>query len=70
MVDPTKLHQETGLQPAVTARSAWTEAAASGIDMTLIEQTLRLTVWERMVEHQRALERVRMFQGAKIRRDG
>jgi len=36
-------------------RSAWEEAEAEGMDMSLIECNLRRTVWERIVIHDRAL---------------
>ena len=36
-------------------RTAWEEAEAEGMDMSLIECNLRRTVWERMVTHDRAL---------------
>jgi hypothetical protein len=36
-------------------RTAWEEAEAEGMDMSLIECNLRRTVWERMVVHDRAL---------------
>ena len=50
--------------------SAWQEAEASGVDMSLLEHSLRLTVWERLVEHQRAFELMQMLQNAKIRSHG
>jgi len=36
-------------------RTAWEEAEAEGMDMSLVESNLRRTVWERMVTHDRAL---------------
>ncbi len=36
-------------------RTAWEEAEAEGMDMSLIECNLRRTVWDRMVVHDRAL---------------
>jgi hypothetical protein len=65
-----EIDQKITANDAAHRDSAWAEAEASGIDMTLIEQTLRLTVWERLVEHQRALERVRIFQNARIKPNG
>jgi len=35
--------------------TAWEEAEAEGMDMSLIECNLGRTVWERMVTHDRAL---------------
>jgi hypothetical protein len=64
-------HNETILkEESHSYGSAWREAEASGIDMSLLEHSLRLTVWERLVEHQHAFELVQMLQGAKIRRHG
>lgn len=34
---------------------AWQAAAAAGIDMQLIEESLRLSPWQRLEENQRAL---------------
>jgi hypothetical protein len=36
----------------------WRAAAEAGIDMALLEHSLRLTPWERLVENQRALSLV------------
>ncbi len=46
---------------------AWRAAEAAGVDMSLLEHSLSLTVWERMVEHQHALELAEMLQNAKIK---
>jgi hypothetical protein len=45
----TDLHQQQQTQ------SAWEEAEAEGIDMSLIEDNLRKTPLERIREHDRAL---------------
>ncbi len=42
-------------QKSQTPRSAWEEAEAEGMDMSLVECNLRRTVWERLVVHDRAL---------------
>jgi len=47
--------------------AAWRAAEAAGVDMSLLEHSLRLTVWERLVEHQRAFELVQTLQKAKIK---
>jgi hypothetical protein len=36
-------------------RSAWEEAEAEGMDMSLVDCNLEKSVWERMVNHDRAL---------------
>ncbi len=50
--------------------SGWGEAAAHGIDLSLIEDSLRLTPWQRLVENDRALALVRMLEQARIHKDG
>jgi hypothetical protein len=45
----------TSDQKSEPRRSAWDEAAAEGIDMSLIESTLRKTPLERIEAHERAL---------------
>jgi hypothetical protein len=35
-----------------------------GIDMALIEDSLQMSPWERIVEHRRALNRVLMLESA------
>jgi len=46
---------------------AWRAAEAAGVDMSLLEHSLSLSAWERLVEHQRALELAEMLQTAKIK---
>jgi hypothetical protein len=46
---------------------AWRAAEAAGVDMSLLEHSLRLSAWERLVEHQRALELVEMLENAKVK---
>jgi hypothetical protein len=40
------------------------------IDLSLLEDSLRLTPWQRLVENDRALALVRMFEQAGARHDG
>jgi len=47
--------------------AAWRAAAEAGVDMSLLEHSLSLTVSERLVEHQRALELAETLQKAKIK---
>ncbi|HTB62748.1 MAG TPA: hypothetical protein VK737_04090 [Opitutales bacterium] len=47
--------------------STWRAAEAAGVDMSLLEHSLRLSPWERLVEHQRAFELVQTLQNAKIK---
>jgi len=42
-------------QQPQSPRTAWEEAEAEGMDMSLVDCNLRRTVWERMVVHDRAL---------------
>lgn len=45
-------------------------AVDNDIDLTLLEDSLRLTPWQRLIENDRALALVRMLEQAKIRNDG
>lgn len=45
-------------------------AGKADIDVSLLEDSLRLTPWQRLVENDRALGLVRMLEQAKIREDG
>ncbi len=47
--------------------AAWRAAEAAGVDMSLLEHSLSLTVSERLAEHQRALELAETLQKAKIK---
>jgi hypothetical protein len=49
--------------------SAWQEAAAAGFDMSLVEENLRMTPWERLVDHGRALRNAEMLRSAKEKND-
>ncbi len=40
------------------------------IDISLLEDSLRLTPWQRLIENDRALALVRMLEQAKIREHG
>lgn len=40
------------------------------IDLSLLEDSLRLTPWQRLLENDRALALVRMLEQAKNRKDG
>ena len=46
------------------AGPAWRAAHESGLDMSLIEENLRLTPWERLLANDRALALVRMVEQA------
>jgi hypothetical protein len=50
-------------------RTAWEEAEAEGVDMSLIECNLRRTVWERMITHDRALAFALELRDAVQRRE-
>jgi len=54
----------------ISYRSAWQEAAALGVDMNLLEDSLRLSPWQRLLENDSALALVRMLERAKVRDDG
>jgi hypothetical protein len=40
------------------------------IDVSLLDDSLRLTPWQRILENDRALALVRMLEAAKLRADG
>jgi hypothetical protein len=71
MIDEETLAQMNGkyVCPA-DAGPAWRAAMKAGIDMSLIEENLRLSYWERLLQNDRALALVRDVQNAKIITDG
>ena len=52
------------------AGPAWRAACDSGLDMSLVEENLRLTPWERLLANDRALALVRMVEQATPVEDG
>jgi hypothetical protein len=52
------------------AGPAWRAAHDSGLDMSLIEESLMLTPWERLLANDRALALVRMVEQATPVKDG
>jgi len=52
------------------AGPAWRAAHESGLDMSLIEENLRLTPWERLLANDRALTSVRLVEQATPVKDG
>ncbi|HEX4350339.1 MAG TPA: hypothetical protein VH251_08120 [Verrucomicrobiae bacterium] len=71
MIDPTTLAQMNGeyLMPP-DAGPAWRAAHAAGIDMSLIEENLKRSPWERLLANDRALALVHALQQAKNAVDG
>jgi hypothetical protein len=71
MIDKETLAQMNGeyLMPP-DAGPAWRAAHAAGIDMSLIEENLRLSPWERLLANDRALALGRALQQAKNVADG
>ena len=66
MIDDATLAQMNGeyaMPP--DAGPAWRAAHAAGIDMSLIEENLKLSSWERLQANDRALALVRALQQAK-----
>ena len=49
-------------------RSAWEEAEAEGMDMSLVDCNLEKSVWERMINHDRALSLALQLRAAMKRR--
>jgi hypothetical protein len=50
--------------------SAWRAAEAAGFDMSLVEVNLRMTPWERVVSHGRALRTALMLRAAMEQQHG
>ncbi len=48
------------------AGPAWRAAFAMGIDMSLIEENLRRSPWERLLVNERALALIRALEQAKL----
>ena len=49
---------------------AWKEVEAAGFDMSLVEENLRMTPWERIVQHDRALRTAIMLREALEKQNG
>ena len=71
MIDEVTLAQMNGeyLMPP-DAGPAWRTAFASGIDMSLIEENLKRSPWERLLANDRALSAIRAIEEAKPVFDG
>ena len=71
MIDEETLAQMNGKYVMPTdAGPAWRAAVDAGIDMSLVEENLRLSPWERLLANDRALALVRAVQNAKSVSDG
>jgi hypothetical protein len=66
MIDEATLAQMNGeyVMPP-DAGPAWRAAHAAGVDLSLIEENLKLSPWERLLANDRALALVRALQQAK-----
>lgn len=71
MIDEATLAQMNGeyVMPP-DAGPAWRSAHAAGIDMSLIEENLKRSPWERLLANDRALALVRAIEQAKPVTDG
>jgi len=71
MIDEATLAQMNGeyLMPP-DAGPAWRAAFESGLDMSLIEENLKRSPWERLLSNDRALALVRAIEKAKPVFDG
>ena len=71
MIDAATLTQMNGAYVMPDdAGPAWREAFEAGIDMSLLEENLRRTPWERLLANDSALALMRMVQQAKPVPDG
>ena len=71
MIDAVTLAQMNGeyVMPP-DAGPAWRAAFAAGVDMSLIEENLKRSPWERLLANDSALALVRTVQKAKPVSDG
>ena len=71
MIDEVTLAQMNGeyVMPPEDG-PAWRAAHAMGIDMSLIEENLNRTPWERLLANERALALIRALENAKPVSDG
>jgi hypothetical protein len=71
MIDEATLAQMNGeyCMP-LEAGPAWRAAFAKGIDMSLIEENLRRSPWERLLANDSALKLIRSIEGGKSGFDG
>ena len=71
MIDAVTLAQMNGeyVMPP-DAGPAWRAAFADGIDMSLIEENLKRSPWERLLANDRALALVRALQQTRTVIDG
>jgi hypothetical protein len=71
MIDAATLAQMNGeyVMPP-DAGPAWRAAFAAGVDMSLIEENLKRSPWERLLANDSALALVRTVQKAKPVSDG
>jgi hypothetical protein len=71
MIDSATLAQMNGeyAMPA-DAGPAWRAAFAAGMDMSLIEENLKRSPWERLLANDSALALIRAIQQAKPVTDG
>jgi hypothetical protein len=65
--DPILIEPHSGRIDA-EAGPAWAEALATGFDMSLVKISLGKTPWERLLEHDAALDFAAALQGASITR--
>ena len=66
MIDEETLAQMNGkyVMPP-DASPAWRAAYEAGVDMSLIEDNLKLSPWERLLAHDRALGLIRALERSK-----
>ena len=71
MIDAGTLAQMNGeyLMPP-DAGPAWRAAAAAGMDMSLLEENLKRSPWERLLANDSALALVRVIEQARPVTDG
>ena len=61
---------DVSMQPARNPDNSAEPQNREDIDVSLLEDSLRLTPWQRLLENERALELVRMLEAVEPRADG
>lgn len=71
MIDEETLAQINGkyVMPP-DAGPAWRAAVEMGMDMSLIEQNLEISPWERLLQNDRALALARVMERSRLNTDG
>lgn len=67
MLSSSAVNMQSKSNPRLSAETAQNREE---IDLSLLEDSLALTPWQRLLENERALQLVRMLEAAQPRTDG